>query len=354
MANLQGKAQSADNNPALTSHVGADANFSQTLNAQAGSMRFVGKVVVDGGKLPWDPVPVVVNCDGKTRYNTVADRKGQFNIETRLKESELVRSKRDPKTPVPSELVGCKVSAVLEGFQSTTVTIANGSIMDSPDLGTITLRQDPGATGSIVSSTLAAAPKDALKELEKAQDDESDKHLDSARRHLQKAVTIDPQLAEAWYHLGKLEEKDKPQDALSAYARAAAADPKYISPYERIADLSAQQKKWQDVVDATDHALKLNPAGTPQIWYFSAIGNYNLGHGDIAETAAQTSLSMDPSHVAPNTEQLLAVMEAGRGEFKEALEHLRHCLTYTPPGPNAELMKQQVAQLEKVLAPAGK
>jgi regulator of sirC expression with transglutaminase-like and TPR domain len=63
---------------------------------------------------------------------------------------------------------------------------------------------------------------------------------------------------------------------------------------------------------------------------------------------------MDPSHRAPNTEQLLAVILAGRGEYAGALEHLRHCLTYMPPGPNVDMVKQQIAQLEKVVPPTAK
>ena len=46
---------------------------------------------------------------------------------------------------------------------------------------------------------------------------------------------------------------------------------------------------------------------------------------------------------------LLAVILASRGEYAGALDHLRHCLTYMPPGPNADLIRQQVAQLEKVV-----
>jgi hypothetical protein len=342
-------AQGVDNNAEKTSGVGTDANFSRTLNEQVGSMRFVGKVAVAGGKFPWDPIPVVVICNGKTRFNTVTDRKGEFNIVASARESEAVESRRDPKHVSPAEFVGCKVRAVLEGFDSTTVTIANGSITESPDLGTIALRPSETAKGSVLSTTTASAPPDALKEFEKAHADEADKHLDGARKHLQKAVSIDPQFAEAWYHLGKLDEADKPADALAAYAKATAADPKYSAPYERIAALSAADKKWQDVLTATDSALQLNPAGTPQIWYFSAVGNVNLGHAAEARTSAETSLSMDPNHVAPKTEQLLAVILAGQGQYKDALDHLRHCLTYTAPGPNADLMKQQVAQLEKLI-----
>jgi hypothetical protein len=354
LATVQTSAQSAANNPALSSGAGPQVNFGEVMNAQVGSMRFAGKVVVEGARPLWDPIPIVVSCDGKTRYNTVADAKGNFDIQARLPASEVVKTKSDLQKVTATALVGCKVSATLDGFESTSVTIVNGTIMDDPDIGTIHLRKDERSMGSSISSTTAPAPADAIKEFEKAHSDETEKHLDSARRHLQKAVSIDPQFAEAWYQLGKLEETDKPEDAWNAYSKSAAADPKYIPPYERIAALAALQKKWQDVVDATGRALELNPAGTPQIWYFSAVGNFNLGNESVAETAAKTSMSMDPSHVAPNTEQLLAVMLASRGAYKEALDHLRHCLTYTPPGPNADLMKQQVAQLEKLVPPTAK
>jgi tetratricopeptide (TPR) repeat protein len=353
--NNGGGSSGVDKNAAAATGTGAGAHFDQTLNEQVGSMRFIGKVVVAGGQLPWDPIPVVVNCDGKVKYYTLTDKKGGFGISASSRESEGVRSARDPKHVDPSQFVGCKVSAVLEGFQSTVVTIANGSIMDSPDLGTITLSQDARATGSVVSATIATAQPEALKELEKAQADEINRNFGSAKKHLQRALSIDPKIAEAWYHLGKLEEKDKPQEALEAFKKSAACDPKYIPPYEHIAALAATQQRWQDVADAANHALELNPAGTPQIWYFSAVGNYNIGANGLAETSALNALAMDPNHIAaPKTEDQLAVILAKRGAYAEALEHLRHYLVYASAGSEADLVKQQIAQLEKVLPKSAK
>jgi tetratricopeptide (TPR) repeat protein len=109
------------------------------------------------------------------------------------------------------------------------------------------------------------------------------------------------------------------------------------------------QKKWQDVVNATTAELKLDPAGSPQVWYFDALGNLNIGNTDTAEASARKSLAMDPQHTVPNTEQLLAVILAGKGELGEALKHLQNSLTYVKPGPNADIIKQQIAQLEKAL-----
>lgn len=334
--------------------VGKYANMDQLMNKQTGSMQFYGKVAMASGKLPWDPIPVVVTCDGKVRYNTATDPKGGFYIVAAGRNSEVLTQKADPSHAAPAELVGCSVSATVEGYQSTRLNIANRTLEDDPSLGTIVLTRDERSTGSVASPTTDAAPPEALKEFEKARSDDMDKHTSSAIHHLQKAVSLDPQFAEAWYHLGKLQETENQQEALSDYQKAAAADPAYIPPYEPMAAIAALEKKWQAVVDATSQALKMSPAGTPEIWYFNAVGNFNLGNRKQAETSAETSLAMDPSHRAPNTEQLLAVILASRGDYAAALDHLRHCLTYMPPGPNADLIRQQVAQLEKIVPQTAK
>jgi tetratricopeptide (TPR) repeat protein len=348
-ARAQSAAEANAGGAEAVSDVGKDANFGQLMNKQTGSMQFYGKVAMASGNLPWDPIPVTVTCDGKVRYNTATDPKGGFYIVAAGRNSEVISQKKDPSHLTPAELVGCSVTATVEGYTSTRLNIANRSLEDDPSLGSITLTRDERSTGSITSPTTDAAPAEARKEFDKARSDDLAKHASSAVHHLEKAVSIDPQFAEAWYHLGKLQETDNPQEALSDYRKAAAADASYTPPYEAIASVSALQKKWQDVVDATNQALKLDPAGTPEVWYFNAVGNFNLGNRQQAETSAETSLAMDPSHRAPNTEQLLAVILASRGDYAAALSHLRHCLTYMPPGPNADLVRQQVAQLEKVV-----
>jgi tetratricopeptide (TPR) repeat protein len=338
-------------NAEMSSGVGKYSNWDQLAAHQRGSLYFEGKVAMASGNLPWDPIPVIVTCNGVVRYDTHTDSKGAFEIEAAAKESEVAPGQTSSKRLTPAQLIGCTVRAALEGFESSTLTIQNRSIVDNPDIGTISLHLGEKATGYAVSTTTASAPKDALKYYDKAHSEATGRHLDSAQHDLEKAVQAYPQFAEAWYQLGKIDEVLKPQDASAAFSKAVAADPLLSPPYEHLAQLAAQQKKWQEVVDATDHSLKLDPAGNPIIWYLSAVGNYNLGNRTVAEANANTSLAMDPSHVAPNTEQLLAVMLAAKGNYAGALEHLQNCLTYSPPGPNADLMKQQVAQLQKLVSP---
>ncbi len=338
-----------NNNPELGSGSGKYSNFDQMVAHQHGSMSFMGTVVTANGQLPWDPIPVVVICNGKVGYNTETDLGGRFRIVAAPTQSE-VSPQPGPKALSPAQLVGCNVHATLDGYKSTTLTIANRDLTDNSDIGKITLDIDERAKGYAMSPTTAAAPKDARKAFDKARAEAYDNHLDGAKKDLEKAVKADPQFAEAWYQLGKIEEAQQSADAFDAYSKAAAADPQFAPTYLHLALVAAQQKKWQETVDATDHALQLDPAGTPEIWYFSAVGNANLGHKDVAQKAAETSLAMDPSHVAPNTEQLLAVILASKGDYPGAAEHLQNSLTYTPPGPNADLMKQQLAQLQKIMA----
>jgi tetratricopeptide (TPR) repeat protein len=346
-------AATSSHNAEGSSDVGKYSNWDQLAAHQHGSMAFTGKIVIAGGQLPWEPVPVNVTCGDVVRYSTGTDPKGEFAIEASSRPSEISPQPKATGLPNASQLIGCKVNAQLTGFTSKPLVIANRSITDDSSLGTITLERDESAPGAAVSATSGTASKDAVKYYEKAHAAEISHHNEDAEHNLEKAVKASPAFADAWYQLGRLEETQKPQEAWDAYSKAIAADPQFAPPYEHLAAVAAQQKKWQDVADAAGKGLKLNPQGSPQLWYFNAVGQFNLGNGDVAEESARKALAMDPSHVAPNTEQLLAVMLAAKRDYAEALEHLRNCLTYVAPGPNADLIRQQVAQLEKIV-PASK
>lgn len=340
--------------PEASTDVGKSTKWNDIQKQARSGDYLLGKVVFAGlpaGSLPWDPVPVHVTCDGKLRFTADADPKGNF---------EIAAVDTNPHKPLgtdgskpASEFVGCAVEAALAGFHSTVLNIVNRNILDNPDIGTITLSREEGAAGGAVSSTTASAPKDAAKAFEKARAEWLEQKPDKAQRDLEKAVQVYPQFAEAWYQLGKIQAASHPEDAQNSFAKAAAADPKFTLPYSPLVEYAARAGKWQEVADETAHELELDPRGTPQIFYFNALANYKLGKKDVAETSATKALAMDPRHTQPNTEQLLAVVLADKRDFAGALAHLRNCLTYLPAGPNADLVKQQVAQLEKMV-PAAK
>jgi cytochrome c-type biogenesis protein CcmH/NrfG len=333
--------------PESSSDIGKSAKIGSLSNQARSGDVLIGIVSVATGSLPWDPIPVAVSCDGKLRYTTQADPKGRFEIAT-VETSSYTLGTEGAKAKPASKFIGCTVEAALAGFDSSTLTIGNRNILDTTDIGTITLTREEGAAGA-ESATTASAPKDAMKAFERARAEWQDQKPDKAQKDLEKAVQLDPQFAEAWYQLGKMQEPTNPKDAGTSYAKAVAADPKFIAPYQHLAPLAAQAGQWQELADATGHELQLDPRGTAQIWYFQALANYKLGKRDVAKTSAEKALAMDPVHTEPNTEQLLAVILADNRDYAGALEHLRNSLTYLPNGANTELVKQQIAQLEKMV-----
>ena len=96
-------------------------------------------------------------------------------------------------------------------------------------------------------------------------------------RNLKKAVQLYPGFAEAWVQLGKIQEASDPKGARDSFSKALAADPKFVLPYEQLAALAVKAEKWQEAVDNTSQALQLDPMGTPQLWYYDALGKVSIG-----------------------------------------------------------------------------
>src|SRR5271170_104528 len=280
--------------PESSSDIGKFSGYDSLSRQGRTGDYLLGKVTVTGGALPWDAIPVNVTCSGKTAYTAATDPKGNFVIAPAKSAIAAAPSAAaDAKPKLAAAFMGCTVEAALPGFNSTTVTIVDRNIQDNPDIGTITLNREENSGGSVVSSTTTSAPKDAAKSFEKARTEWIEKKPDKAQKDLEKA---------------------------------AAADTQFILPYEHVAILAAKAGKWQDAADATAHELQLNPRGTALIWYYSAIANYKLGKKDVAQSAAEKALSMDPLHTVPNTEQLLAVILVDKQDYAAALQHLRNSL----------------------------
>jgi len=81
-----GAATSTGTNPEAASGVGKYSNYDNMAEHQRGSLYFTGKVKVEDATFPWDPIPVVVTCNGVVRYRTQAAR---FAPELRLDRFEV-------------------------------------------------------------------------------------------------------------------------------------------------------------------------------------------------------------------------------------------------------------------------
>jgi Tfp pilus assembly protein PilF len=327
-------------------------NYWANMSAQgrAGGV-LLGKLAMEGEPLPWQPMLVNVDCKGTVVNSTQADLQGRFVI-TFVAAKGAERSPADAQRQMETQYEGCMVRASLAGFRSSTVTITSRNLRDDPNLATITLFPEGRGGGTELSTTTKQAPSNAMKAFEKAREEWLAQNPDGAERSLKKAVQLYPGFAQAWLQLGKIQEASDPKSAQDSFSKALAADPKFVLPYEQLAALAVQGQRWQEALDNTSQALQLDPMGTPQIWYYDALAKFQLGKTDEASVSASKSLAIDPRHSVLNTEQLLAVILARKADYVGAILHLNNCLAYLPAGPQADLVKQQIAQLQPKVIPS--
>ncbi|HEV2689964.1 MAG TPA: tetratricopeptide repeat protein [Bryobacteraceae bacterium] len=304
-----------------------------------------GKVTLEGA-IPSYAVEVRFVCDGKPRLSTTTDAKGTFYV---VPKSSVSGSGKDQN--VPESFAGCTAEAILPGFRSDKITVSKRTAED-PNIGAIVLHRSAGVQGTIISITEASAPKDARKAFDKARAAIQAQKLDEADKELHKAVQLYPQYADAWYELGRMQERTAVAEvARNSYNQAIAADPQLLPPYQSLMRLAERGQNWQELLDVSERALKLAPHDFPEAWYFHSVGNYRLGKKDLAEKDARQGLAEDPAHILPGLEQLLGVMLYERQQYTEALEHLNNCLKIG--GPNA-IVQQAIAATEEAAAQSKK
>jgi len=310
----------------------------------------LGKVAVEGEMLPWQPILVTLSCKDSTVYTTQSDPRGDFAvIPNRIPGALSLQGDRQRQMQTYFE--GCVLEGFLTGFRSTNITLTQHILRDDPNVGTITLSRDSQARATAMSASSQNAPSGATKRWTKAGEYMMAEKPDKAQRELEKAVQVYPGFADAWYELGTLQMQSNPRDARACFEKAAAADPNFVPPYEQLAALAAQQQDWQGVIDNTNRFLQLVPGGSMAVWYYNALANFQLGHADAAQSSAEKLMKADPLHNIRNGEQLLAAILARKADYAGALAHLKNCLTYIVEGPDANLLKEEIAQLQKKISP---
>jgi TolA-binding protein len=251
------------------------------------------------------------------------------------------------------DLAGCEVRANLPGFRSDVVMLAGRRSMDNPDIGTIVLHRMGKVEGFTFSGTSINAPKDATKAYQKGSEAAKKKKWKDAEEQLRKAVDTYPKYAVAWYELGTVyhQQGNLPQ-AREAYLSAVKADEKYLSPYAQLARLEGAEHKWPEVAELTAKVIKLNPFFSADMYYISAVANFNLQKLDVAEERAREAVKMDPQHKNPRSNHLLGLVLAQKEAYPEAAENMRVFLKRVPEGPDAENVKKQLAEVEKRMGDA--
>lgn len=332
-----------------------------------------GRVMIEDGVPPPDFVTMVLVCNGQPRPQGYTDSKGRFSIS--LGDNNAVfadASVGNPNDPFGStggsrsgmpggfsnrggmterDLMSCELKAELPGYRSDVISLAGRRIMDNPEVGTIILHRLANVEGFTYSMTSALAPKDAKKAHEKGVDRLKKKKFNEAQAELEKAVSLYPKYATAWYDLGRAYEAQKnDQKAREAYERSVEADAKFVNPHLELLQYAVNERNWEKIEKAAGTVLKLNPYNYPQVWFFHSVASYNLKNLEAAEKSAREAAKLDTEHRNPKINHLLGVILADKGEYSSALDQMRTYLNASPNAPDAANVKNMVTELEKLTA----
>lgn len=158
----------------------------------------------------------------------------------------------------------------------------------------------------------------------------------------------------AWTELGRVYlKKGDSASAKQSFQQSLEADPKFVNPYEELALMAAREKQWQEVADVSQKMISLNPL-LPLAWYLNSAAAYNLQKTEEAEKGVRQGLRLDEEHRIPRMEYLLAVILMQKRDFPQAAEHLRGYLQFAPKAEDAESVRAQLAEIERLMTVAGK
>lgn len=329
-----------------------------------------GRVMLEDGTPPPVIVTIVRVCSGNPQPQAYTDGKGRFNFELghglgmvpdASMGSQEVMTARTPTSaesdralgnaPQNNPNRGCELQAYLPGYRSDSVDLTGRRSMDNPDVGTILLHRMANVQGSVISALSLHAPKDARKAYEKGFAALTKGKWDEGETHLQQAVALYPRYPDAWFGLGAaFQSQGKLEEARQAYGKALAADDKFLKPYRQMAEIALHDRNWEEAAQTTDRLLRLDPVDYPEAYYFNAVARFNLGDMDAAEKSAREGLRVDAHHRLPGLEHLLGTIRANRRDYAGAAQFLRSYLDHQPEGKDAELIRKQLADLDRLAA----
>jgi hypothetical protein len=278
---------------------------------------FFGKVVMPDGTVPPSGVIIERVCNGSAHPQAYTDSRGDFSFQVGQTQDMLPDASVDSVSrrgdmsgatnnqqdgqKTAGSLYNCDLRASLAGYRSDTISLAGRRNLDDPNVGTIMLHSNANYEGLTTSATSALAPKDAHKAFENGLQAMKKSKIDEAQTDFLKATELYPRYASAWYELGLVyERRERVPDARDAYAKAIAADSKYVNPYERLYMLAFDEKDWVKVAQITNQVMHLNPYDFPGSLYFNAVANSQLGKLDIAEKSAREAVQLSATRPNPS------------------------------------------------------
>lgn len=331
-----------------------------------------GQVTMENGQPVPEPASVQLRCGTQLVLAVHTDLKGhfQFVLGGEPEDNDMALSASDDTPEMlgatsaksPNVLVGvggsthslwgCEVQVSILGYQPMSKSIASNTSGNRIDLGTLILTRIAEMPGASISATSLAAPYKARKEFEKGEKDARNKRLDSATKHLEKAVAEYDNYAVAWNDLGHIYATNhRTDDARRAFTRAMTADPQYIPPCIGLADVELQTGQNEAAIEAAGKALRLYP-GMATASFIQAVANFRLNRLDAAEKSARDAENASLQKI-PELHILLADILLKKRDYPNATSELQDYLKEAPQGEFSDRAKKGLEQIRKISTDGG-
>ncbi len=360
--------------PTTTPTIPSTGPTSPSTGSMSNPVFLEGRVAFDDGSTPNTNIRIERVCAGTPRLEGHTDNKGRFYIQLGQNNAVDVDAaddtsgiRRPGQTPGADSTTmsgrnfassnanlywNCDLRAAYPGYRSDEVSLSQRRSLDDPQVGTIILHRLANVKGSTISLTTQLAPKKAQKQYEKGLQLASKGKFEDAEKQFADATKEYPRYAVAWFALGEIQQRaGKPGDARSSYHAAIAADARYVSPYDQLALLAAQDGKWEDAAGFSKQVIELNPVEFPSSYWYNAIANFNLRKLSQADASARELLKLDTQHRYPEAEDLVAEISLQKGDVAGAVMHMKAYLTLAPTGKNAGAVRNALAKLQPPQTP---
>jgi len=252
-------------------------------------------------------------------------------------------SKIETTTPLNIRLSGCDLRAQLPGYRSSAIRLNGATLTSVNEAGGIVIYPVDRARGTSVSAANLLAPPKAKSLLKQAAKAYKKEKYDDTERLMKSAIEIYPNYVDAWVQLGKLyQQQHRFKEAQEALKKAEETDPLFVIPHVQMCWVFANEQRWLELAEKSENALTLDPVAYPELYYLSALAQYNLRHFEGAEKRARQAKLRDTFHQYPSIHLILANIFELKNNMAGLKEELRNYLSEAPNASDVSLVRKRL------------
>lgn len=310
--------------------VGALAALPGTAFAQIGTL--AGKVVDGQGKPIPDATVVLDNSALGQHLETKTDKKGEW-----VQPGLMLSGGQGTWQAVVKK----------EGYNDAPVQIAQIRLNTVTDTPPVQLTEVKVAINLGKVDEAAAKSTEVQKATNEAAAAFTAKDYDTAIAKLTQVAGLVDQCAVCYTKIGDAYMAQKNSaDAEGAYKKAIEFDPELADPYDALANIYNQQRKFDDAAAMSAKASSLRIAKTggiadPDTEYNAAVIAFNGSRIPEARAHLEKVLQLKPDHAEAH--YLLGMVLINEGKIPEAKKELQKYIDLAPTGSNAEMAKAILA-----------